>query len=559
MAQPFAHGTKSNSSADSLRGRTILLTFWLPLALAFAVEFLIFDQIGAKRHTWIYPRWNDQIQYLTESYTGYEFLKLHGFWRGLWQTLINPSAQGTLHDFFAVGIFSVTGPSRSAALSLNLLALIVWQGALAAAVLRGTASRSLAWAAAALPLALAWPWNNWAGSTADFRLDHMGMCAFGVALAAAFSADGFRSLRGSILFGVAIGLALLVRFITGPYFVVMYAALFIWLLCSKERARRSGLLLLSGLIALAFAGPVFWLNREWVWNYYWIGHFTGPESAIRNPNMGLSGSLAFVWGELYRKHLGTTFLWLAGSGFAVLVIGAWIGRNTPATPSVRSQDWLKLSLFFLFAPAVVLTLHQQKSEIVLGALVPGVIGVVIGTWIEIRRRGQSRWSVLVLAVGSALVGAWYFNAQQRSPAYDQAFANDARKVSALADYVYARSGVAKLANPKVAVDQVTDCLDAQIMRVICYERHRVWMPLVMTLPTGIWKEKEALLFERLAQSDFVFITESGPVGAWPYDEQLAALRPQTKAWCEQHLRLVERFTIFGKHMALYQRPEIPLP
>jgi hypothetical protein len=165
----------------------------------------------------------------------------------------------------------------------------------------------------------------------------------------------------------------------------------------------------------------------------------------------------------------------------------------------------------------------------------------------------------VLAVGSVAISSLYFNAQQRSPAYDQAFAADAKKVSALADYVYARSGVAKLANPKVAVDQVTDCLDAQIMRVICYERHRVWVPLVMTLPTGIWKEQEALLFERLAQSDFVFITESGPVGVWPYDAQLAALRPQTKAWCDRHLKLVERFTLFGKHMALYQRPEIPLP
>src|SRR5687768_14592583 len=41
---------------------------WL-LAGIFALEFFAFDQWGARRHTSIYPRWNDQIQYLSESYT----------------------------------------------------------------------------------------------------------------------------------------------------------------------------------------------------------------------------------------------------------------------------------------------------------------------------------------------------------------------------------------------------------------------------------------------------------------------------------------------------------
>jgi hypothetical protein len=32
-------------------------------------EFLLFDAMTSRHHTKIYPRWNDQIQYLTESYT----------------------------------------------------------------------------------------------------------------------------------------------------------------------------------------------------------------------------------------------------------------------------------------------------------------------------------------------------------------------------------------------------------------------------------------------------------------------------------------------------------
>lgn len=187
-------------------------TGWALLA-AGATEFLLFDQIASRHHSWIYPRWNDQVQYLTECYTGWEYLKAHGFWAGLWQTLINPSAQGTLHDFAGMLAFTVAGgPSRSALLALNMLALIAWQAAWFLAIARGTGSRSLAWTGAALPLLLGWPWNGWAGSMADFRLDHFAMCAFGIAFACAQLIRGFQSRRWSLLFGAAVGFTLLTRF-----------------------------------------------------------------------------------------------------------------------------------------------------------------------------------------------------------------------------------------------------------------------------------------------------------------------------------------------------------
>jgi hypothetical protein len=81
----------------------------------------------------------------------------------------------------------------------------------------------------------------------------------------------------------------------------------------------------------------------------------------------------------------------------------------------------------------------------------------------------------------------------------------------------------------------------------------------MTLPTGIAEEKPSVLHDRLAQSDFVFLTESGPVGNWPYDKEMHALEPQNQAWCDAHLRPVDRFGLFGQRMVLYQRREIPLP
>src|SRR4030095_5566048 len=89
----------------------------------FAIEFLLFDRFGARRHAAVFPRWHDQIQYLGESYAGFEFVRSHGVIAGLLNALTNPGGQGSLHDFFALIIFLVAGPSRSSALAVNMLAM----------------------------------------------------------------------------------------------------------------------------------------------------------------------------------------------------------------------------------------------------------------------------------------------------------------------------------------------------------------------------------------------------------------------------------------------------
>jgi hypothetical protein len=530
---------------------------WL-LALLLLGEFLLFDQFGSHRHTWIWPRWNDQIQYLTESYTGYEYLRIHGWFAGLWHSLINPSAQGTLHDFYAILLFSVTGPSRSAALAVNMLALIAWQVSLFLAVRRVSSSRTLAWVAVFLPLALRYPFSSQPGSMADFRLDHLAMCTFGICLSCALVASGVRQARTALLFGLAVGLTLLTRFLTGTYFLLIFAGFLAAAPFSPGRGKRCGHLLLAAAVAAVVAGPVFWLNRDWIWNYYVIGHFIGPESALRNPHMGLGRSLDFVGSHLAREQLGTFFFLLAGGATAGLVLWAWRRRASPdATPPAPGARFpVGPGLAFLAAPAIALTLHQQKSEVVLGVLVPGVLALLLALWSRLLAGcGEipGRW----LAGGVALLAGGFFVFQQFTPAYDENFLRQARLVNQLADEIYRKSLAAGLAAPSVGVDQVTDYFDAQVLRVICYERQHRWVPFIMTLPTGIAESEEKVLMERVQNSDFIFLTESGPPGGWPYDRQMRALLPRTKAWCDDHLRVAERFEIFDRRMVLYQRPNLP--
>lgn len=530
---------------------------WVLVAL-FAVEFFLFDHFGARRFTGVYPRWNDQIQYLSESYAAYEHARAHGLFAGLWQTLANTSAQGTLHDFFALIAFQFAGPSRSAALALNLLALIAWQASLFLAVARASGQRALGIAAAMLPLALAGPWQDIPGSAYDFRLDHLAMCALGVAGSCAWLTERFQSRGGAVLFGVSVGLALLTRFLTGTYFVVIFAGLLGWVLTSADRKRGVINLLLSALVAFALAAPIFWVNLATIRDYYWIGHYVGAESAIRDPNLSIAGSLRFIGDHLLHRHLGWLVVIVSVAGIIALALTRWLpGRpEKPSAPDCAC-GW-PIGLLFFLGPGLILFLHKQKSEVVVSALVPGLLLLVATRWVALARHVSPR-ALAIFAGLVALVVVIPFNLQQRAPAFSPETLTEIRRVNSLADEVVGRTRRAGRNELRVGVDYITDALDAQVLRVICYERQRAWLTFHMTLPTGIFEPDEATVMARLAESDFVFLTVDGPEGRYPFDHKLAKLRPQLTAWCEAHLRAANEFTLGGRRMRLYQKRELPFP
>ncbi len=556
------------------------LTVAALLAL-FAWEAISFIRLSLRPSDWIYPRWNDQIQYLTEAYTGYEYSLWHGLLPGLWHSLLKPSAQGVVYDTGAVLGFWFAGPSRGVALAINLLAWIGLQAAFFRATVRWLGSRCLAWVAVALLLCWGTPLAAGPGSAIDFRLDFMAACAFGIALAAVIDTQGFRHRGSSLAAGLALGVTLLLRFLTGTYLGLILIGLLVWVLVGPERRRRAGNLALTTLLAAGLAVPELWRNREWVWNYYVIGHFTGPESAIRNPHFGVGRSLEFVVGGLLQDHLGWSFgvlaliVTVACAGIRVgarrSVARAEAAGNSPsAAPRALGSipSGMVPSALFTLAPLVVLTLHNQKSPLVLSILVPGIVGLLLGGWAWLARPDRTeattawqRWIGVGLAAGALSWAGVRFVAVQREHTPGPELRREASTVNRLADLIYATSARAGLTSPRIAVDRITDALDGQVLRVICYERHRVWVPFIMMLPTGIAREREAVILDHLQQSDFVFHDEGDASGGgFPYDQEMRELRPKTEAWCTDRLRLIERFTLLGRPWALYARADLaPLP
>jgi hypothetical protein len=538
--------------AKLLSGRGL----WLAAALLMLAEFLVFDRMTSRHHASFYPRWNDQIQYLTEAYYGYDEMQAHGLVAGLRLALGKHAVQGTLHDTAAVIIFWLTGSaSRSAVLSLNMLAFLAWQAALLFAISRTTGSRVLAWMGFGLVLCIAHPWSAEAGSAVDFRLDHAAMCLFGVASCAALLTDGFRRPGWSLAFGFAVGVTILERFLSSVYFAGLFVATAAWVLRGPDRGHRFRNLALAGLVAATITVPIFWLNREGIREYYWVGHITGAESAARVRGFDLWQSIRFVFGNLAGMHLRAWFGWTVAGLTAGLLLLRFRNRRKPAEGF--AADWLFLAVSFLVVPAGILIVHRQKSEYVLGILAPGVVLLVLWLWQFIWRRIEFRTDRagyrMLAGVAALVAGGTFFALRQFTPPRPE-FVEGARKVNQLADDIFAKATSAKLANPNVSIDRIVDFMDGRILRVMCYERHKTWVDFGVHLPDSILEAPDATVMFKLKYSDFVLLTHYMPDhGYWPYDRQMLRLYPQLKAWCDENLELVETFTVFERNMSYYQR------
>jgi hypothetical protein len=534
-------------------------------------ETFLFLHMTSLHHAWIFPRWNDQVQYLTEGYMGYEEVRQHGLLQGIWSSMVKPSPQGMLYAPFSVILFSIFGPFRIVALSLNLLALLCLQVALLVALKQISRSWSLVWLGLGLLLCSDTFVSPLAGSGVDYRLDWMASCAFGVTLSIALLTNGMRTRGWSIAFGLATGLTILLRMITATYFAGIYLSMTAWLLLGlRHEATRSqslhrlGYLAMAALIATMITLPFIWLNRDWLYSYYWVGHITGAEGNVRADNLGPVRSFQIITEILASRHLQALFLYVWGIIVAVPLLALTIRRARVLSghlslPSLGPA--FACTLFFFTIPFIILSLHKQKSPVVESVLLPSVtlFGLLLVDFFTRPLTRQWRqWIISSLAVLAMAGGLWHFSSALIRQPHSDDFTADAQKVNALADYLYDTSRAAGLVSPRISVDHITESIDGTVMRVICYERHGTWVPFIMTLPMGITEEPEGKIMAKLAESDFVFLTDHmDGDGNWPYDRQMRRLYPTLLTWSQEHLKKVKQFDLLGRQMTLYQRREIP--
>jgi hypothetical protein len=523
------------------------------LAVFAGAETLLFLAVAARHYAWSYPRWNDQVQYLGQAYDTYELAKSAGYIRAAWSALHGVYAQGCLHELLPLPIFAALGASRTAALAVNMLAFLAWQAATFLAVRRISGRTSLAWASVGLLAALHFPWSGSVGSAVDFRLDWMAACAYGIALAVGISGRGFRSTPWAVLFGAVAGAAVLLRFLTLVYFGLIFLALLAWLLTRPDRRGRCGRLALSGAVAFGILAPEFWRSRATIYSYYWMGHFAGPERALRDSHLGVISSVRWILSQVVFNQVGIASMALGLGAAAIFLLSSGDPgeheRSAAGAEPATDGAWV-LALAFFAAPVAVLAFHPEKSDPPSSILIPGAIWIILLLWVGLAKavsRGTSA------AVGAAVLGIGalvFVHAETRRSELDESAA-DFRGINGLADFLFFRAEEAGLTHPRVGVTWVLDGTEPGALRILGYERHGRMMSFIATLPTGLFRTSREIAMTALENSHFVCLaTRADPV--WPFDRQMEELRPAMREWCDAHMAAVGQLDVKGFSLSVYE-------
>jgi len=501
----------------------------------------------------IYPRHFDQIQYLAEVYQSYEKYKVNGLFAGFKETLSNPSAQGAIYDSLALLIMMAFGVSRSSALMLNIFAFIGWQIIIFYGIQKIYRSQGLAVLAAALPLALTGIWQlNSPGTAFDFRLDYLAMCLYGTSAFMYILTDNFKNSKWSIGFALIVALTILCRYLTSVYFLFALLILFV---TNKNTREQLVNIVMCSLIVTLLVLPFFIYNHTLIYNYYVVGHVLGEEQAIRSSGFNFFETFLYIVKIGFIKQIGAFFYcMLALMGFVGLFT-VLKNKSLHLNAKVFLNTYLlKAGIYFLLPPLILLSLETQTSEVVLSILIPGLLLIILSVLCPLFKWGLTNGSnyinyfCLISVVFIVIHFGWGLIRQP----YDVKYMQSVEEINQIAHLVYQVSEERNVKNIKIGADRITDHLDAQILRVVIYEKIGVLLPLEMTLPTGIFHITDEKIIDQLKKTD-IYIETIAPklVEGFPYDLDMQANFEKIHQYCLENMNLVKSTNIFGRSISIY--------
>ncbi len=278
---------------------------------------------------------------------------------------------------------------------------------------------------------------------------------------------------------------------------------------------------------------------------------------LRETRLGLAGAARWLGSELLFHQFGVAAAGLAvAAAAAFFALGFARGRRSGRAGGTPEGAW-PVVLAFLAAPAAVLMAQPEKAPQPLGIMIPALAWAVVLAWRSLAQRAAPA-AAATACVCVAAAGAALFARAELAEPYDAPMTSEYRDVNALGDYLYFRSEEAGLSQPRIAVNWVLDALSAEVFEVLGRERHGRPMPFVATLPTGLFAADPALVYQRLAESDFVCLVTRAPQ-IWPFDRQMASMLPEARTWCDRHLRHDADLQCPGFSVSVYERASLAGP
>jgi hypothetical protein len=537
------------------------------LAVLISVEFVLFRGFVAREIAPQPPSHHDQSVYLREAYRIHRQASDEGVGTALRAAAERSGPNGLLFPIEGAVLCLVAGPSRVSALTANFLFFALLQIAVFATLV--STFRRFSFAAFGLGLLLLTrsPFF-WAGGLADFRIDLAACCLYGVFLAAALRSSFFTSRVWSIASGLSAGLCILNRYLTLAYFVGLVLAVLpgvvILFRARSSQARWSRSRVLSALLAVGSAllvcGPVLWVNRRAIWQYYFVGHF-GGDGVIRARAAGIQSGLFFYPRSILSTHPGPAAV------LAIIIVAAGLFYFVRDVPTALVDDSSRTLfreglLFFLAAfavPFALLATDPDKSPVAGSIFVPPLL--FLSLWLLARwsglfsgervREGADRfWRI----AGPSLLAAGFLVFASRlmwaGPAPDPGRQEIARLHDVAADFVRRadwRSGL-------VSSDRIDDSFDADTLSVFSFERDGILREFEFGLPAGIHAVDPSTALDVVRRSRLVLLTESEThAGGLPYDQSMRLLTDGLSSVCREGFVPLGRFRLPGRRAVLWAR------
>jgi hypothetical protein len=563
---------------EPLRRRWLAVGPWLALTALLLLQQVLLRQYALREITWAYPTNFDQVQYLSQSYDTYVHIQADGLLPGLGYGLRLWAPQGMLIHLQASLLFVLLGPSRLSALTLNFIYFALFQVTLVGTLRWLTRRWDIALLGLGLLLAARSPFFD-SGGLMDFRIDFIAFCLFGTLICLVIRSGMFASWRWSLAVGALAILLVLFRFLTATYLVGIFGGFGLFL-CARllrsgsdlqaraQLVRQLSGLGLAGALFLLVVLPALWGHREQLWSYYGIGHFAGQEKEIRARAGNISNILIAVLyypRSVVVHHAGAVFTIV---GLLALATTAAVFRDRLTLRAWFLRQTLDIRINYLFlaiclvVPYIILTLDVAKSAVVGNIFLPIVLWLLVITVIALTRSASVDSNHLVMKSGMIALAALSMGAGMiyqswqlsRLSALSQ-HRSDTEQVIQIHDLIFEYSRQHGLTAPRVSNDHIVDYINANVLNVVIYERHGVFLNSAAGIGTSIFAPSDAEVIEQVQQSDFVILStpQADEQLVFPFDIAMQALHPNLVALCDQHFEQLRRFQIANRDLVLYAR------
>jgi hypothetical protein len=566
-------------------------TSWRPIAarnvffflVLLSVESIVFYIQVAANVAPFYPPHHDQTKYLIDAYDLAGAMRDFGFGAGLRRSLTSQGPNGALFPLQGAMLSLFLGIDRAGVLTINLVLFSLLQIVVFWLVRWKTRRDSDAWLAVALILLLHSPFFV-AGGMFDFRIDFFALCTFGIWVCVVLRSGVFRNLRWSIVAGLIGAWLICTRYISVVYLAPILAALFAvyavaWLKAATRFRRaaawlRARNIVVSGLIGATAISPFLWINRDLIYNYYFVSMFISDEKEIRAQQYGIQTLWEHLWmypRSILVDHLGIPLL------AACVLLLIWASLDAGALQArgraVFLQNIRRQKHAFLFLGAAILiplaflNLSTHKSPVIGGILCVPIVLVVVMLISEFRNGERTsfagNWTGRIGGpyVATAFVTAAMLVFMYRAGATRLGLRyTDNLAINEVHDKIIRYVLDTGNASPSITADGIVDYLSAGSFTVASYERFGRLIRFRQMFPTDVVASSREEALARSARSDIVILTDPvrGREQPFPLNSAIRNFWRELQAMAMANFTPLTSTTVRGIPLQVFVKPAVKI-